>query len=319
MTLQQIKSFIAVVESGSFNKAEETTFLTKQALKKQVDALESELEFQLLSRDSKGIHLTEAGTKFYHAAKKSLVQLDQLIQSCRAITREKNRLCIGNPPHPRLLLEDTINAYAKRYPDIHLDIVITKNHLIQKILNKELDIAEFIYRPNLLVDGISYQKIRTMHYNCLISNTHPLAGQPQIEPEDLARYPVGMSGTANMELYNYLRENYPKIKIQNHADLELSNIMNLCYNQGIYISKAYFTHLLSPLIIRPFHSPVTFECGVIYRTDSVAKQDSTPVSKFLELLNELYPSDIVSGKLGHSSGQRTDAGRNRPRPEIYEQ
>lgn len=292
MTLQQIKSFIAVVEAGSFNKAEETTFLTKQALKKQVDTLEAELEFNLISRNSKGIQLTNAGRKFYQAVLDSLHHLEILISECRLIARENNHLRIGNPPHPRLLLETTFNEYTKRYPDIHLDIVITKYQLIQKVLNKELDIAEFIYRPNQLTDGISYQKIRTMHYNCVVSNTHPLASKKNIEPKDLNDYPVGMSAKANIELYNYLRNQYPSVNIHDNPEAELCNIMNLCYNQGIYISKAYFTHLLSPLITIPFHSPITFECGVIYRTDSVTakEQNATPVSNYLKLLKELYPN-----------------------------
>ena len=87
MTLQQIKSFIAVVEAGSFNKAEETTFLTKQALKKQVDTLEAELEFNLISRNSKGIQLTNAGRKFYQAVLDSLHHLEILISECRLIAR----------------------------------------------------------------------------------------------------------------------------------------------------------------------------------------------------------------------------------------
>ena len=50
MNDNQLRSFLTVAECGSFSKAEEGSFLSKQALIKQIDALEDELGFRLLSR-----------------------------------------------------------------------------------------------------------------------------------------------------------------------------------------------------------------------------------------------------------------------------
>ena len=288
MTLQQIRSFIIVAESGSFNKAEKNTFLTKQALKKHVDCLESEMAFTLIRRSQKGIQLTPAGKMFYDASKESLERLDQLIKNCRNVAGRNTCLRIGNPPHPRLLLENAINKYADRYPDIHLDIIITKNHLAQKVSNHELDVAEFIYRPQLLMDGISYKHLCTMRYACVMNANHPLAEKKQINPLELTDYLVGMNTSVNIELYNDLRNHYPSINIQNMTDSAMHHIMNICFDNGIYISKAYFTHQLLPLVTIPLDSSLEFDCGVIYRTESVSKHSMTPVSAFLELLDELY-------------------------------
>ncbi len=301
MTLQQIQSFIAVTDSGSFTKAEGTTFLTKQALRKQIDALESELEFELFSRDTKGIRLTEAGKVFYSAMKEQLQNLNQLIENCRAISMEKNHLRIGNPPHPRLLLEDTYSEFSRRYPDIQIDIVVSRHQLAQKILNKELDIAEFVYRPNLLIPGVSYQRVCIMHYSCVVAATHPLASKESIEPGDLVPYPIGLAVKYNLELYNYLHENFPEISFQDMPESVMNNIMNICYNQGIYISKAYFTRLLAPLVSIPLHSPIEFECGVIYRSDSVNPNVDSPIANFLTLLKEMYPEY-------NSKNQRENSG-----------
>lgn len=288
MTLQQIKNFIAVVEIGSFNKAEEATFLTKQALKKQIDTLESELGFKLIKRSPKGVLLTSAGEIFYRASVKSLLRFDSLLEECRSVSRNMNQIRIGNPPHPRLLLEDVFNEYTVRYPDIHQEIVITKENLVQKVLDGYLDVAEFIYRPSNLVDGISYQKIKNMEYTCVMINTHPLAFKSSITAEDLLPYQVGMVGKANCDLFNQLHTSYPSMDIRNLSHSDMTNIINICYNQGIYISKAYFVQLLPPLITVPLQSDIKFECGVIYRTNP-----TPPVTKFLGLIREMYTDEIL--------------------------
>ena len=47
---KQLYSLLKIVECGSFSKAEEVLFLSKQALKKQIDSLEDEVGFPLTIR-----------------------------------------------------------------------------------------------------------------------------------------------------------------------------------------------------------------------------------------------------------------------------
>ncbi|MDR1389552.1 MAG: LysR family transcriptional regulator, partial [Treponema sp.] len=49
MNSYQVKTFACVVEQGSFNKASEILFTSKQALIKQIQALEEELGIVLFS------------------------------------------------------------------------------------------------------------------------------------------------------------------------------------------------------------------------------------------------------------------------------
>ena len=48
MNEQQLKTLKKTVECGSLSKAEETLYLSKQAIKKQIDSLEEEIGFTLL-------------------------------------------------------------------------------------------------------------------------------------------------------------------------------------------------------------------------------------------------------------------------------
>ena len=48
MNEQQLKTLLKTVECGSLSRAEEALFLSKQAIKKQIDSLEEEIGFTLL-------------------------------------------------------------------------------------------------------------------------------------------------------------------------------------------------------------------------------------------------------------------------------
>jgi len=58
MNDKQLQSFIVVAKLGSFSKAADELFLSKQALKKQIDSLERELCFTLFIRSAQGMTLT---------------------------------------------------------------------------------------------------------------------------------------------------------------------------------------------------------------------------------------------------------------------
>ena len=55
MNEQQLKTLLKTVECGSLSRAEEALFLSKQAIKKQIDSLEEEIGFTLLLRNRQGI------------------------------------------------------------------------------------------------------------------------------------------------------------------------------------------------------------------------------------------------------------------------
>jgi len=61
VNLKQLEVFIKVVESGSFSKGAEATFITQSTVSQHISALESEFGLKLLDRTGKGALPTEAG------------------------------------------------------------------------------------------------------------------------------------------------------------------------------------------------------------------------------------------------------------------
>ena len=61
MNLKQLEVFLAVVETGSFSRAAEATFITQSTVSQHISSLEAELDLKLLDRTGKAVLPTEGG------------------------------------------------------------------------------------------------------------------------------------------------------------------------------------------------------------------------------------------------------------------
>lgn len=76
--LKNIRNFVLVCDKGSFQKAAESAFVSRQALSKSVSTLEKELGVILVTRSKQGVHLTEFGKYFYKSVVPIFTQIEQL-------------------------------------------------------------------------------------------------------------------------------------------------------------------------------------------------------------------------------------------------
>lgn len=72
MELRQLKYFLMVAKTLSFSEAAKRLYITQGTLSQQIKQLEDELGFQLFSRTSHSVALTEAGEKLLPAAKQTV-------------------------------------------------------------------------------------------------------------------------------------------------------------------------------------------------------------------------------------------------------
>ena len=82
---QQIRTFICVVEYGSFSKAAEQLYLSTVSVMKQINALEERLDTKLVERSHLGISLTETGSVIYRQAKKIIELSDDAYREVRRL------------------------------------------------------------------------------------------------------------------------------------------------------------------------------------------------------------------------------------------
>ncbi|TBL76298.1 LysR family transcriptional regulator [Paenibacillus thalictri] len=284
MNDRQLRTLLKAVECGSFSKAEEALFISKQALKKQIDSLENEVGFSLLKRTRHGITLTPAGEEFCRGARKILGEMDSVTQRCRELAFKNQTIRILNPFQPRLLLENTFNEFSRRFPYIKQQVILqTSNHFVEDILYNRADVGESIYHPELENSGIKYTKLFPMPYKCLVAASHPLAGNKTIRPEELSGNHVGILKN-NIELASQLNECCHDLTLETFTGNDLTNIINICYNNGVFISKAYFVNSLQPLITIPLETDIVPMAVILHR-----ESPSQIVKEFLKVVHDLYP------------------------------
>ncbi|HCW80768.1 MAG TPA: LysR family transcriptional regulator, partial [Ruminococcaceae bacterium] len=64
MTLQQMKYFIAVADSGSISNAAKSLFISQPSLSEALKSLENETGLTLMVRTNRGVTLTPDGLEF---------------------------------------------------------------------------------------------------------------------------------------------------------------------------------------------------------------------------------------------------------------
>ncbi|MGM9522603.1 MAG: LysR family transcriptional regulator [Oscillospiraceae bacterium] len=284
MNDQQLKSLLKAAECGSLSKTEDALHLSKQAIKKQIDSLEEEVGFALLIRSHQGISLTPAGEEFCRGAKKILSDIENVTRRCQQLAYNKQTIRIENPYHPRLLLENAFNEFSRRFPYIKQQFIFqVSDHILEDILNDRADIAECTYHPELEVPGVKYTKLFDMPYKCLIAPTHPLAKNSIIYPEELSGNHIGLL-RKNKELQAQIRKCCRDISLEVFAINELQNIISICYNGGIFISKAYFVNSMQPLIAVPLKTEFVPMGVMLYKESPIQV-----VRDFLDVVNSIYP------------------------------
>lgn len=75
---QEMASFLAVVDAGSFVGAADSTGLTKAAVSRQVAALEARLGVRLMHRTTRRLSLTEDGQRFAARARELMANLEEV-------------------------------------------------------------------------------------------------------------------------------------------------------------------------------------------------------------------------------------------------
>ena len=75
--VDDLESFVEVVESGGFNRAAKRLGISKSIVSRRIARMEAELGARLLSRTTRGINPTEAGLEFKARSERILAELEE--------------------------------------------------------------------------------------------------------------------------------------------------------------------------------------------------------------------------------------------------
>ena len=180
-----IKSFVRVVETGSFSAVAKEQGVTQPTISKQIAALEKYLDVQLLTRSTRKLTLTEAGDRFYAHAQQVLESVAEAEASVGQRQVPSGVLKVSCPvSFGQLQVVPRMQAFLARYPDIQLKLSMSDRFI--DLVETGVDLAIRIGQ----VQGAS-MKVQQVGITrrVAIASTAYLSRQAEpTEPADLASH-----------------------------------------------------------------------------------------------------------------------------------
>ena len=144
MRLNQIRDFLAVVESGSIRAAARRLALSQPALTKSLRQLENELGAELLARGVRGARPTELGKAFLARARAVSADLGRAREELAQLKGSREgRLTVGSAPGPAMgLLPVALARLRARWPEATLRVLdVTPSEVLPRLRDGSLDFA----------------------------------------------------------------------------------------------------------------------------------------------------------------------------------
>lgn len=126
MNLAQLRTLIAVVETGSFSGAARAMGISQPAVTMQIQALEADVGATLLDRRYRRIELTEAGTALLPYAREVLGTLDEARQEIESLSGAvTGRLVIAASTTPGVyIIPKLLGAFLEANPQVGVTVTV---------------------------------------------------------------------------------------------------------------------------------------------------------------------------------------------------
>lgn len=142
LSIEFLRSFVAIAEAGVLSRAAERVGRTQAALSQQIKKLETAIQQPLLVRGSRGISLTSQGERLLAHAQRILRAHDEAVTE---LTGERllGNLRFGCPDdYARVFLPPLLQGFARQHPQVQVEVVCAPTpRLLEKLDSRRLDIA----------------------------------------------------------------------------------------------------------------------------------------------------------------------------------
>jgi DNA-binding transcriptional LysR family regulator len=142
LDIDQLRTFIAIAETGSFTKAADVVNKTQSAVSMQMKRLEERIERPIFARDGRASKLTEDGMRLLDYARR-LVKLNVETISAFSDTALSGRVRLGVPDdYADRYLPEIMARFSRAYPGVELTVLCEPSiDLLERIDANEIDLA----------------------------------------------------------------------------------------------------------------------------------------------------------------------------------
>ncbi|GAA6617880.1 LysR substrate-binding domain-containing protein [Scytonema sp. NUACC26] len=135
-----IKSFVRVVETGSFSAVARELDTTQPTVSKQIAALEEYLGVQLIMRSTRSLNLTDEGTRFYEHCQQVLAAMTEAEASVGSRQTPSGLLRVSCPvAFGQFQIVPRLKLFLDRYPDIKINLTMSDH--FSDLVEEGVDLA----------------------------------------------------------------------------------------------------------------------------------------------------------------------------------
>ena len=292
MLNQYIKTFIEVVENGSFSSAAEKLYMSKVSVMNQINQLESHIGTILLNRTNHGVNLTEAGNSFYKNSQKILKLSEEAIQEAKFIGRSDNIIRVGTSMmRPCNELIKLWEGIKNKSSDIQFNIVpfddgVNSLNIMLKSLGERIDCFVSPCSSMKILMNYSFLPFNKCKYCISMSKKHNLAKKKSLKWEDLDGESLILVQRGESFMVDELRDEISKfhknINIVDFNGYYDATTFNMCEQKGYLIGTMDIWANLHPsLITLPMKWNYSMDYGILY-----AKEPSQKIKDLIKLIEQ---------------------------------
>ncbi|GGY80940.1 LysR family transcriptional regulator [Cellvibrio zantedeschiae] len=201
INLNRLVVFTAVVETGSITAAAKRLGLAKTMVSAHMQKLEAEIGSHLLVRTTRRLHLTEAGTLFYEACQKILLDTENAITQASSNTQQlRGKLRISTSiDFGASVIAPLTAELARQHPELRIEILSSDERV--DMVSAGIDVAIRIGR---LADSSHRAALIAYFEDWLVAHPSVLQGEMPRSPQDVAELPfVGLSVLPNPTYWTF--------------------------------------------------------------------------------------------------------------------
>lgn len=150
LSAKSLRYFLQLIETMNYTQAAQILGITQPALTQQLKKLERTIGTPLFGQIGKKLYLTEAGKQMQSAAVELLQTINSVVENIQEFTKkDQGTISIGVLETLDMrIFRDFVLQFAKKYPQIKLNIIgYSRRRLWQKLDKNLIDLA-IMYLPD---------------------------------------------------------------------------------------------------------------------------------------------------------------------------
>lgn len=226
MRIEQLQTFLAIVETHSFLQAARRCGLTQSTVSRQIQALEADLQSPLFHRSNQA-KLTVTGEKLLPHARKICDEWRQAIEKINDLLAGKQpEICVAAIHSVcAYFLPPVLQRFCWQYPEVQLRVTALGSDRALKVMRDGLIDVAIVMQNRLFTSSadLVVQELYSEPIKVLLPINHPLAKHTVIPWAELVKYPqvVFKDGYGMQRL---VQEQFSKLGANLQAVLELNTL-----------------------------------------------------------------------------------------------